>query len=182
MTSEGHSIGSGGNHKVKKEDAKANGIWRQMSDEEYERKNAEIEVRLEVLMEWLQKEEEDQRYGFLMRRKMRRHKLQKKREQLINAQKKKEILRVIEYLEKDLETKASSGTKGSKSLTSDIFCMIAGTTGEREQTTDVVTEEENGAATCFEDVHAQMEKDLASQHIGSRGDFDYDGGQKLEVE
>ena len=75
-----------------------------------------------------------------------------------------------------METEASNGTKGSKNLTSDVFCMIAGTTGEKEQTADVVTEEENGAATCFEDVHAQLEKDSAFQHIGSRRDLVCDIG------
>ena len=98
-----------------------------------------------------------------------------------NAQLKEEMLRMIEYLEKELKTEASSGTKGSKSLTSDIFCMFVGTTGEREQITDVVTEEENGAATCFEDVHAQVEKGSTFQHIGSRGDLFYDDGQKLKM-
>ena len=86
----------------------------------------------------------------------------------MNAQKKEEMLRMIDYLEKDLKTEASSETRGSKSLTFDIFCMFAGTTGEKEQTADVVIEEENGAATCFEDVHSQLEKDYAFQHIGSR--------------
>jgi hypothetical protein len=52
---------------------------RQMSDEEYEREKAEIEVHLEVMMELLQKEKEDQRCGFLMRRKLRWHKLQKRK-------------------------------------------------------------------------------------------------------
>ena len=81
-----------------------------------------------------------------------------------------------------METEASSGTQGSKSLTSDIFCMFSRTTSEREQTSDVVTKKENGAATCFEDVHAQLEKGSAFQHIGSRGDLNCDEGQKLEVE
>jgi hypothetical protein len=39
----------------------------------------EIEVHLGVMMELLQKEEEDQRCGFLMRRKLKWHKLQKNR-------------------------------------------------------------------------------------------------------
>ena len=37
MTIESHSIGSGGRHKRKEEDSKENGIWRKLSDEEYER-------------------------------------------------------------------------------------------------------------------------------------------------
>jgi hypothetical protein len=72
MTIKSHSRGSGGSHKVKEEDDIVNGIWRKMTDEEeYERKKAEIEVRLGVLMELLQKEREDQRYGFLMRGQLR---------------------------------------------------------------------------------------------------------------
>jgi len=138
MTSECHRRGSRGNHRVKKEYAKANGIWRQMSDEEYERKKAEIEVCLEVLMEWLQKEEEDQRYGFLMRRKMRWHKLQKKREQLVNSQCKEEILKTNECLGSDLKAEASSEAKRSQCFKSDILCMFAGIIKEEGQFADIV--------------------------------------------
>ena len=116
-----------------------------------------------------------------MKNKVKWQRPQRKKERLMNAQKKKEILRVIEYLEKELENEASSGTKGSKSLTSNILFMFSGRAGERDQTVDVVTEE-NGVATCFENVHAQLEKDPAFQHIGSRRDLAYDDGQKLEVE
>ena len=59
MTIWSHSRGSGGSHKERKENAKENGIWRKLSDEEYEREKDEIEVHLKVLMELLQKEEED---------------------------------------------------------------------------------------------------------------------------
>ena len=61
MTIESHSRGSRGSHKERKENSKENGIWRKLSDEEYERENVEIEVHLKVVMELLQKEEEDQR-------------------------------------------------------------------------------------------------------------------------
>ena len=57
-----------------------------MSDEEYEREKAEIEVCMEVMMELLQKKVEDQRCGFLVKRKLKWDKLQRRREQLINAQ------------------------------------------------------------------------------------------------
>ena len=67
-----------------KEDAKANGIWKQMNDEEYEREKAEIIVHLELLMELLRKNK-DQIYGFLMRRKVKWHRLQKKEEEMMNA-------------------------------------------------------------------------------------------------
>ena len=101
---------------------------------------------------------------------------------MTNAQLKEKILRMIEYLEKDLKTEASSGNKGSKSLTFDIFCVFAGRACGRKQTVDVVIEKENGTTRCFEDVHAQLEKDYAFQHIGSKGDLVYDIGQKMEVE
>ena len=53
MITDSHSRGSGRSHKVKKEDAKEIGIWRQMNDEEYEREKDEIIVHIEVLMELL---------------------------------------------------------------------------------------------------------------------------------
>ena len=75
MTIKSHRIGSRGSHKVKKENSKANGIRRMMTNEEYEIEKVEIEVHLKVMMELLQKEKEDQRCGFLMRRKLRWNKL-----------------------------------------------------------------------------------------------------------
>jgi hypothetical protein len=68
-----HRRDSEGIHKRKTKDDKANGICRRMTDEEYEREKAEIEVCLGVLMELLQKEEEDQICGFLMRKKLKWH-------------------------------------------------------------------------------------------------------------
>ena len=59
MTIKSHRKGSGGSHKGRKENANENGIWRQLSDEEYEREKAEIKFHLEVIMELLQKKEED---------------------------------------------------------------------------------------------------------------------------
>ena len=56
-----------------------------MSDVEYEREKDEIKFCLEVMMELLQKNEEDQRCGFLMRRKVKWHRLQKKEEEMMNA-------------------------------------------------------------------------------------------------
>ena len=64
MTTDSHCRGLEKSHKVKKEDAKENGILRQMNDEEYEREKAEIIVHLEVLMEILQRNEKDQSYGW----------------------------------------------------------------------------------------------------------------------
>ena len=79
MTIESHSRGSRGNHKGRKENAKVNGICKQLRDEEYEREKVEIKVRLEVMREMLQKEEEDQRCGFLVKRKLKWNKLQRRR-------------------------------------------------------------------------------------------------------
>ena len=76
MNIESHSRGLEDNQKGRKENAKENDIWRQLSDEEYEREKAEIEVHLEVMMELLQKKEEDQRCGFLVRNKLKCHNIQ----------------------------------------------------------------------------------------------------------
>ena len=97
MTVESHSIGSGGNHKVKNEDAKANGMWKQMTDEEYERELAEMRTHLDLLMELLQKSVEDQRCGWIMRKKSKWHGLQMKREHRLNAQEGEALLRAAEY-------------------------------------------------------------------------------------
>ena len=84
MTNKGHRIGSRGSHKGRKENSKENGIWRQLSDEEYEREKDEIKFHMEVMMELLQKEE-DQRCGFLVKRKLKWDTLQRRGEQLMNA-------------------------------------------------------------------------------------------------
>ena len=70
---------------MKEEYAKEDGIWRKLSDEEYEREKAEIKFHLEVMMELLQKKEEDQRRDFLVKRKLKWDKLQRRGEQLMNA-------------------------------------------------------------------------------------------------
>ena len=85
MTIESHSRDSGGSHKERKENAKENGIWRKLSDEEYEREKLEIEVHMEEMMELLQKRKEDQRCGFLVKIKVKWHKLQRREEKLMNA-------------------------------------------------------------------------------------------------
>ena len=48
-----------------------------------------------------------------------------KKEQMINAQLKEKLLRINEYLEKDLKTENSSETKRSHDFKSDKFCMFA---------------------------------------------------------
>ena len=61
MTSDSHNRGSEINHSrgQKEKGAKAIGIQRQLSKEEYEREKAEIAVQLEVLIEMLQRSEEN---------------------------------------------------------------------------------------------------------------------------
>ena len=56
---------------MKKEDAKANGIHRQLSEEEYERDKAEVAIHLELLMEMLQMNKDDQKHGYVMRKKVK---------------------------------------------------------------------------------------------------------------
>ena len=87
MTVDSHFRGSEKDHnKRKKEDAKANGIWKQLTDEEYEREKAEIAVHLELLMELLQRNKKDQRHGWTMRKKVKWQRLQEKRNQQVNMQ------------------------------------------------------------------------------------------------
>ena len=83
MTVDSHFIGSVKYHnrRKKKEDAKANGIWKQLTDEEYEREKAKIIVHLELLMELLQRNKKDQRHGWTMRKKVKWHRLHAKRDQ-----------------------------------------------------------------------------------------------------
>ena len=53
MTIKSHNKVSGGSHKGRKENSKANGIWRQLSVAKYEREKDEIKVYLEVMMQLL---------------------------------------------------------------------------------------------------------------------------------
>lgn len=93
MTSDSRHKGSEINHSrgQKEEDAKTIGIQRKLSKEEYEREKAEIEVQLEVLMEMLQKNKEDQKRGYVMRKKVRWQKLQEKWNHQVNLQLIKEL-------------------------------------------------------------------------------------------
>ena len=56
---------------MKKEDAKTNGIWKQMNDEEYKKEIAEMRTDLDLLMELLQRSDEDQRCGWIMRKELK---------------------------------------------------------------------------------------------------------------
>ena len=142
MNNKGHIRDSEGNHKVKKENAKENGMRRQMIDEEYEREKDAIEVHMEVMMELLQKKEEDQRCGFLVKRKLKWDKLQRRREQLMNAQYEEEILKSRECMREVLKAKASSEIKRSQCFETDILCMSTGTMNEEGQFADIIIQKE----------------------------------------
>ena len=66
MPIESHSIGSGGNHKAKKEDAKTNDIWKKMTDEKNKREIAEMRTHLDLLMELIWRSDEDQSCGWII--------------------------------------------------------------------------------------------------------------------
>lgn len=101
MTSDNHNRGFERDHsKGKKEkDAKANGT--RMSDEEYDKEMAEIAVQLELLMEMLQGNEIKQKYGYVMRKKVKWKRLQEKRNQQVNMQ----LIKDMRDLEKILHAK-----------------------------------------------------------------------------
>ena len=115
---------------------------RQMTDEEYEREKAEIEICLEILMELLQRKEEYQRCGFLMKRNLKWHKLQRRGEEPINAQCKEEILKSMECLREFLKTEASSETKSSECFKYDMLCVFTGAMNEKRQFYNVVIKDE----------------------------------------
>lgn len=101
MTSDSRHKGSEINHSrgQKEKDAKAVGIQRQLSKEEYEREKAEIAVQLEVLMEMLQRNEENQKHGYVMRKKLRWQRLQEKWNHQGNLQLIKEIRELEQVLD-----------------------------------------------------------------------------------
>ena len=94
-----------------------------MSDEEYEREKAETEVHLKVLMELLQKEEEDQRCGLIVKRKVKWHKLQRREEQLMNAQCEEEMPKARECLREILKAEASREAKRFQCFETNILCV-----------------------------------------------------------
>ena len=101
MTTDSHSKGFEEDHnirKVKKEDAKENDIQRQLSEEEYEREQAEIVVHLELLMEMLQRSDEDQKHGWTMRRRVKWQRLQEKRNQQVNLEIAEELRKIKQIL------------------------------------------------------------------------------------
>ena len=78
------------------------------------------------MMELLQKEEEDQRCVFLMKIKVKWHKLQRREEKLMNAQCEEEILKARECLREVLKAKASREAKRSQCLETNILCVSTG--------------------------------------------------------
>lgn len=90
MNTEGHDKGLGGSHNRRKEDVKEKDIKKKTSDEEFKRELVEMKAWLNVLMELLQKDEEDKRYGWVLRKKVKRHKLQVKFKHKLSIQKRKE--------------------------------------------------------------------------------------------
>jgi len=93
MESDSYNRGSEINHSrgQKAKGTKAVGIQRQLSKEEYEREKAEIAVQLEVLMEMFQRNEENQKHGYVMRKKLRWRRLQEKWNYQVNLQLIKEL-------------------------------------------------------------------------------------------
>ena len=142
MTIESHSRGSGSSHKGRKENFKENGIYKQLSDEEYEREKDEIKLFLEVMMELLQKKEEDQRCGFLVKIKLKWDKLQRRGQQPINAHYEEDILKERECLREVLKIEDSSETKRSQCFETDILCMSIGTKNEERQFVNIVIKDE----------------------------------------
>ena len=68
--------------KMVKEDAKTAGMQRQLKREEYERELAEIMEQFNKLEMIIEK---SQRLGWLMKRKVKWHRLQMKKEEMIHA-------------------------------------------------------------------------------------------------
>lgn len=91
--------------KVEKEDAKENGIQRQLSEEEYEREKVKIAVHLEILMKMLQINKEDQRNGCVMRKKVKWQRLQEKRNQQVNMQLAEELMKLEQVMNVKLKSK-----------------------------------------------------------------------------
>ena len=105
------------------------------------REKDEIKVCLKVMMELLQKEE-DTRCGFLVKIKLKCHIIQRRKEQLMNAQYEEEILKERECLRKVLKTKSSSETKRSQCFETNILCMSIGTKNEERQFANIVIKDE----------------------------------------
>ena len=176
MTIESHNRGSEGSHRVLKEDAKANDIWKKMTNEDYEREKVEMEVHIEVMMELLQQE---------------------KKEQLMNPQWEDEILKASGYQGEDLKIEASSEAKRSQCFEIDILCIFASTMNELRQFAKIVTknegkgknlnsvQEDDGTPKSHSNAHAQLSESVSFQHVTkaeSRKSLDYDDDSQEQDE
>ena len=96
MTTDSHAKGSSASQNRVKENASTIGRKR-MSDEEFDREIVEMKIHLSVLMELLHENEEDQRYGWILRkRRVKWPMLQVKLKHRLSAWLRKE-LRETEY-------------------------------------------------------------------------------------
>ena len=75
---------------------------------------------------------------------MKWHRLQKKKEQIINAQWEDEVLKENEYHDEYLINETLSEAKRSQYLKSNILCMLAAETYEDGQFSDIVTKKKEG--------------------------------------
>ena len=66
-----HGVDLEESHKRVREGAKENGKQKRMSEEEYDRELTEIRIHFSLLMELLQKKEEDPCLGWKLRRKVK---------------------------------------------------------------------------------------------------------------
>ena len=150
-----------------------------LSQDRLDRRLAEIEVQLEMMEELLQGDKEDQRYGWILPKKVKWHMLQMKLKNMFNS-KWGEAFRKSEYEDKghicepkqgqilgedEYEGEGTDEIQKSHIFKSDILCMATGTMNEEGQFTDIVIQneevkqnlnsvlEENGTAESH--VHAQ---------------------------
>lgn len=56
-----------------------------------------MRTHLDLLMEFLQKSDEDQRSGWIMRKKLKWHGLQMKKEHRLNVEEEETLLRAVDY-------------------------------------------------------------------------------------
>jgi hypothetical protein len=151
VTIDSHCRGSERSHSIGKKYSKENGIRKKMNEEECDREITEIRIHLDLLMELLQRSDEDQRCGWTMRKKVKWHRLQVKWEHRLYGQLKEELLREAEYHEDvmvcELEHEPFLGEDDNDTkeehVESFIHCLedqhenfMAGPSGEAEETID----------------------------------------------
>ena len=95
MTIDSHITGSERSQNIRK-DAKENGM--RMSQGEFDRERDEIDFCIGILMEMLQRSDEDQKHGWTMRRRVKWQRLQEKRNQQVNLQTAEELRKIEQIL------------------------------------------------------------------------------------